>query len=78
MSQQATKLDKLYRKISDTPRKVGILVKPDGTVLSHYTDTRLFIDAERKNPDWLCGIYDYNVLPEQIQEDVEYMGGYIE
>lgn len=78
MSKQPTKLDKLYRKISDTMRMVGILVKPDGTVLSHYCDTRLFIDASRKNPDWLCGVYDYNVLPEHLQEDIEYMGGYLD
>lgn len=78
MPQQPANLNTLYRKISDTVRHVGVLVKPDGKVLSHYCDTRLFIDAERKNPSWLCGIYDYNVLPEHIQEDVDYMGGYLE
>lgn len=78
MPQQTSKLDKLYCKISDTMRKVGILVKPDGTVLAHYCDTRLFVDASRKNPDWLCGIYDYNVMPNHLQEDIEYMGGYLE
>jgi len=68
----------LYRKVSDTTRQVGVLVKPDGTVLSHYVDSELFRNASKRHPEWLCGIYTSSIFQDDLQDDVEYMGGKLE
>jgi hypothetical protein len=68
----------LYRKVSDTMRQVGVLVKPDGTVLSHYVDSELFRNASKRHPEWLCGIYTSSIFQDDLQADIEYMGGKLE
>lgn len=71
-------IHKLYNKVRDTMRQVGVLVKPDGTVLSHYVDSDLFQKASRIHPEWLCGVYTSSIFQDDLQADVEYMGGKLE
>ena len=65
---------KLHDKIESAERQTLVMVKPGGVVLRCYADTALAAKASAKHPDHVCGYYNNRISPDDLMDDLEFMG----